>query len=287
MAEIVCIHGIAQQLKGENTLAQDWKPALLDGLTLAGYEGKEPSIAFASYGDLFRKPGTMAVQPLPLTSDGVMDPIEEELVLSWWRESSRTDRNVMPPDAATMVRTPLLAQRALNALSSARFFAGMTQQLIRLFANQVHLYLHDMKLRTAVRNRMAAQISKDTRVLVGHSLGSVVAYECLCLNPNWPVHTFVSLGSPLGVPKVIFDQLEPSPVDGVGVWPAGLVRWTNMADKGDVVALVKNLSSCFGERVRDLLVNNEVNAHDVRPYLTAGETGRAIAEGLVENAETK
>jgi hypothetical protein len=280
MAEIVCVHGIAQQLRGENTLAQDWRPALMDGLARAGYEGQEPRIAFAFYGDLFRRPGTMAVQSSSPASDGPMNPVEESLILSWWQESARTDPTVMPPSAATMVPTPLLAQRALNALVSSRFFAGMTQQLIRLFAKQVYLYMHDMELRTVVRHRLAAQISGDTRVIVGHSLGSVVAYETLCLNPDWPVHTFVSLGSPLGVPNIIFERLEPSPMNGVGVWPGGLVRWTNIADKGDAVALEKNLSSCFGERVHDLLVNNEANAHNVRPYLTAAESGHAIAEGL-------
>src|SRR5450631_408216 len=253
MAEIVCVHGMAQQLKGENTLAQDWRPALLDGLIRAGYRGKEPSIDFAFYGDLFRRPGTMAAKPQQVLSDSVMDPVEEALILSWWRESSKTNTNVMPPDAATMVRTPLSTQRALNALASAHFFAGFTQHLIRLFAKQVHLYLQDEDLRATALHRVAAQISEDTRVIVAHSLGSVVAYESLCANPDWPVHTFVSLGSPLGVPSVIFEELQPEPTDGVGVWPAGLVRWTNIADRGDVVALEKNLSKCFGERVRDLL----------------------------------
>jgi hypothetical protein len=281
MAEIVCVHGIAQQLKGENSLAQVWVPALLDGLRRAGYQGEGPSIVSAFYGDFFRKPGTMAVQSQALAGPDTMDAIEEALIILWWQDACKTDANVVPPEAMTMLRTPLLVQRALNALSSSRFFSGMTQSLIRLFARQVYLYLHDPELRAAVRGRVGECISEDTRVIVGHSLGSVVAYEALCLNPGWQVRTFVSLGSPLGVPP-IFERLNPSPTNGVGKWPAGLIRWVNVADRGDCVALRKDLSSCFGERVHDLLVNNEARAHDVRPYLSAAETGRAIAQGLVE-----
>ncbi|WP_228080914.1 hypothetical protein [Streptomyces profundus] len=56
--------------------------------------------------------------------------------------------------------------------------------------------------------------------------------------------------------------------------------WTNIVDRGDVVALVKELAPTFGERVRDVTVHNGARAHDVRPYLTARETGAAIATAL-------
>ena len=58
------------------------------------------------------------------------------------------------------------------------------------------------------------------------------------------------------------------------------MAWTNIADTGDVVALTKRLAPLFGERVQDLLVNNGSKAHDISPYLTAAQTGHAIAEGL-------
>jgi hypothetical protein len=57
-------------------------------------------------------------------------------------------------------------------------------------------------------------------------------------------------------------------------------RWTNIADRGDAVALVKELAPFFGSRVTDVLVHNGAKAHDVRPYLTAAATGAAIADGL-------
>jgi len=123
------------------------------------------------------------------------------------------------------------------------------------------------------------KVTAATRVIVAHSLGSIVAYETLCAHPEWNVHALVTLGSPLGVRDLIFDALTPTPVDGRGQWP-GVASWVNIADQGDIVALVKKLAPLFGDRVVDRLVYNGWSSHDVARYLTSQETGKAIAEGL-------
>ena len=56
--------------------------------------------------------------------------------------------------------------------------------------------------------------------------------------------------------------------------------WSNIADGGDIVALRKQLAVQFGARVLDELIYNGATAHNVVPYLTAEETGRAIAVGV-------
>ncbi len=145
---------------------------------------------------------------------------------------------------------------------------------------QVRRYFIDGDLRAAVRQRVADEIGPETRLLVGHSLGSVVAYESLVAHPEWPVRALVTLGSPLGIRRLVFDRLDPPPAQGHGVWPAGIATWTNVADRGDVVALEKRLAPLFDDRLRDLSVDNGALAHDVQPYLTAKETGAAIAAAL-------
>jgi pimeloyl-ACP methyl ester carboxylesterase len=117
--------------------------------------------------------------------------------------------------------------------------------------------------------------------VVGHSLGSVVAYEALCSLPGHGVRALVTLGSPLGIRALITERLEPPPAGGIGVWPGGPdLAWTNVADEGDVVALVKDLGAAFGPRVSGYLVHNGSHAHAVTGYLTARETGEAVAAGL-------
>ena len=65
-----------------------------------------------------------------------------------------------------------------------------------------------------------------------------------------------------------------------GHWPGKGREWVNVADEGDVVALVKDLRVGFGQGVECWIVENGASAHDVRPYLTAVETGQAVWKGL-------
>ena len=139
---------------------------------------------------------------------------------------------------------------------------------------QVTLYMRDEALRGEIQTRVRDAIGPDTKVVVAHSLGSVVAYEVLAVpSADLGVTTLVTLGSPLGIRNVIFDRLTPRPENGQGAWPPSLDRWHNVADPGDIVAMVKELSPLFGGGVTDWLVHNGAKAHDARPYLTAEETG--------------
>jgi hypothetical protein len=280
MASVVCVHGIAQEVKGPDVLAKVWVPALRDGVLLAGGAPPGPdAISIAFYGDLFRKPGAKALSGPQYAAADVEESSEQDLLQAWWEEAARTDPAVPGPGEQTKLRTPRVVQRALNALSQSRFFAGLGEHLIIGMIKQVHVYLTDELVRAAVQARVAAAVGEDTRVLVGHSLGSVVAYEAACAHPDWPI-TLVTLGCPLGVRNIVFDRLRPAPVEGRGVFPAGVGAWTNVADAGDVVALVKQLQPLFGDKLIDRSVNNGATAHDVSPYLTAVETGAAIAAGL-------
>jgi hypothetical protein len=280
MARVVGVHGIAQQVKGPETLAARWVPALRDGVTLSGSVPPEPSdVVIAFYGDIFRTPGAKALGEPNYTSEDVDDPLERELLELWWAEAARADPAVPGPDEKTKLRTPWVVQRALNALSQSKFFAALGERMIIALLKQVHAYLTDDRIHEGVQRRLAEAVESDTAVLVGHSLGSVVAYEAVCAHPEWPV-SLVTLGCPLGIRNIVFDRLRPAPVNERGVFPAGARSWTNVADRGDVVALVKSLQPLFGDGVTDILVNNGAKAHDVSPYLTAVETGRVIASAL-------
>src|SRR3989442_779330 len=161
MPQIVCVHGIAQQLHGENTLHQLWSPALLDGLTRASYQGPEPGIAIAFFGDQFRQPGTMGVDAPRLIAADLTTQEEQDLITLWWHAAAETDSGVPPPDAQTMGRTPLLVQDALNALCQSRFFAGLSERLLIWFVKQVYLYFHDTGVRRGARERLAAKVTPD------------------------------------------------------------------------------------------------------------------------------
>ncbi len=278
MVLVVGVHGVGKQVMGEDSLLRDWYPALCDGLRRAGGPllgvGE---VAMGFYGDLFRPPGELlAVGDPRYTAADVAEGFEQELLFAWWRAAAEADARVVPPGDDTLARAPQSVQAALRALSGSRFFSQVALRALVFDLKQVRHYLTDPQLRQAALERVTALIGEDTRVLVGHSLGSVVAYEALCALPGHGVRALVTLGSPLGVP-MIYERLSPEP----GRWPGGEgLVWTNVADQGDVVALVKDLRPRFGQRLRSAVVDNGPHAHDATAYLTDRLTGLAIAGAL-------
>ena len=281
MARVVTVHGIGKQVEGEFTLG--WSDALRSGVALAGGPALyADDIKPAFYGSLFRKRFAKGFGDPAYTAIDIQDDDEVQLLEAWWADAAAADPDIPAhADDGTKGRTPGSVQKALNAFSRSRFFAGVAEHLMIADVKQVTLYMRDEALRGEIQTRVRDAIGPDTKVVVAHSLGSVVAYEVLAVpSADLGVTTLVTLGSPLGIRNVIFDRLTPRPENGQGAWPPSLDRWHNVADPGDIVAMVKELSPLFGGGVTDWLVHNGAKAHDARPYLTAEETGRAIASGL-------
>jgi hypothetical protein len=294
MAPIIAVHGISQQTSGSKVIHSEWWPALSSGLDLAGYDLQDESyLVCPFYGYLFRKPSTSVI----IESDQLEDDIEFqeyereflELLLEGAENSGadKISRSFLEGVQleGNSSRIPGNIQDLLRKLSKFRFFANFVSdnlERLRCDIRQVGLYLND-KLRKDIREIVIANIQEDTKVVIGHSLGSVVAYEALCQQPG-NVVSFISIGSPLGIQNLIFDKLQPSPTKGHGVWPGKVKYWTNLAEKGDVVALEKQLSQYFSDEVRkvkDIGVDNDSDAHDARRYLTTIEVGEAVRQGLL------
>jgi hypothetical protein len=287
MSTIVAVHGIGQQFKGGPVIHREWWAALQSGVELAGHQLTDGGmLACPFYGHLFRHDGTLAVtdpqiEPEEVTAD------EASLLELWWHEAARLEPGTVVGPAhygpGTLARVPVLVQRALSALASSSFFADLAQNAFLGDLRQVRLYLHDRSVHAKALEIVGKAITDETRVVIGHSLGSVVAYEALCRDSR-KVVSFVTIGSPLGIRNLIFDRLTPTPgYYGLGVWPGQVRHWTNIADPGDVVALEKQLSSRFGPRVRDLAIYSGADPHHGERYLTTREAGEAISEGLWAN----
>lgn len=278
MATIIGVHGIGHQFGGENTLSDQWLPALKDGLARAGRElPDEVTFKCAFYGDLFRPKGKGAIPPFGAQD---VDVWEAQLLKAWWEEAARIDPAVRAPDEITKAGVVTFVQRGLNALTRSKFFSGQLEKMMVSDLKQVHRYFHDDSIRQAARASVEKWVDDDTRVIVAHSLGSVVAYEALCANPQWPVRHFITLGSPLGIRNLIFDALQPAPQRELGAWPGNVQHWTNISDSGDVVALTKKLEPLFMPQIVDVSVANGTKVHDASRYLTTREVGDAIAAAL-------
>jgi len=276
MASIIGIHGVGNQFKGEAMLRAEWLPAIKDGIARTGQRlTSDEDFDCVFYGDVFRPVGKAAVDP-PFDASDLNGEWEQALLEMWWHEAARIDPAVRRLEDKTKFSTPNFFQRALDALSQSSFFAGLAERALIYDLKQVSRYFNEPEIRQACRARIERAINQDTEVVIAHSLGSVIAYETLCLHPDSPVRTFVTIGSPLGITNLIFEKLNPRPRNRLGVWPGQVKSWVNIADEGDVVALVKQLATRFGQQVKDHIVNNGAKAHDALRYLTSKELGEAI-----------
>lgn len=276
MARVVCIHGIAQEYEAAEVLASKWTPALCGGVSIAGGRLEPSDVEMCFYGYLFR-PQEMASKSAAKGDVWIEDDFERVLLESL--------ADAAAPEVANDTKVGGRSiQAMLHRVAETPFFGRCAQEVVVRFLKQVWWYVTNRnQVRPLAQACLLKAVAIDTRVVVAHSLGSVIAYEVLCANRSLPVRTLVTLGSPLGIPA-LHPRLKPAIDARPGEWPRDLAQWFNIADRSDIVALEKKLASVFGPKVQDRFVNNGVRMHDVSPYLTARETGEAILAGLAAEA---
>jgi hypothetical protein len=157
----------------------------------------------------------------------------------------------------------------------------LTRKFVTRFFGEVNTYFVDPARRDQVIGDVAARIAEATpRVIIAHSLGSVVAYETLWSRPHPAVDLLLTMGSPLALPDVVFDRLEPH--DGPRGIPPGVHRWINVTDPGDLVAIpVGGIGARFTGVTADL--TDAIHAfkfHQVAEYLSCRTTAGVLSAQL-------
>ncbi|MEU3777759.1 hypothetical protein AB0F11_32125, partial [Streptomyces sp. NPDC032472] len=134
-------------------------------------------------------------------------------------------------------------------------------------------------VRRACDELLAGAGAAGPLVVIGHSLGSIAAYEQL-REEQREVGLLVTIGSPLGV-REVQDVLDEPPAV-----PAGVAAWRNASDARDLVALDHTLRPEYApvRLVSDhLVVNSSGNHHGALEYLATGpvrEPVRGLFGGL-------
>ncbi|MGH8904505.1 MAG: alpha/beta fold hydrolase [Egibacteraceae bacterium] len=157
---------------------------------------------------------------------------------------------------------------------------GRTVRNTRL--TQVTRYLTDKQVRDYALAQVAKLIDPETKVLLGHSLGSVVAYEA-AHQLNRPLPLLVTLGSPLGLRTIVYERLQPQPPS----FPPAVFRWVNLSGRDDFIAAAPDLTALFAPTrpahahlEGGWIVDTGTKPHDAAFYLTKQETGRPIGQTL-------
>lgn len=238
MSKIILVHGAFNELWGPHELHSRWAPAVQDGLWHHGVSVDPADISVCFYGDLFR---------LDLRT------LDREA----WQEHKAGAEDLLADVAG---------DRMLDQLGQAAGEATL-QRTVHLMA----ILDRDPDLFEKARSRLAELVSHETRAVVAHSLGTIIAYRTLAGNVGLDLHTFVTLGSPLGNSMV---------GDFGGTWPGSVQKWVNVAAEGDMLARPHRLADIYGDRVEDYLVDNGHRAHSPEPYLNSRPTGAALARAL-------
>lgn len=303
MARIVLVHGIAQEQKSADTLEAEWLPSLAGGVRTAGFSeladqlwrGALPGSAetrMAFYGDVFTRPDQQgSADGLDDAEWGVAEALAEEWLArvaeSATRESDQAQaqrelENLRGQAGETQgVRAAL--RPVLNALVRvrpfARFGAAFAERLVVKALRQVTLYLTDDVIRERVQDRVATLVGPETEIIIGHSLGSVVAFEA-AHRLNRPLPLLITVGSPLGLRNVVYDRVRPQPPEV----PPRVRRWVNVADRDDLVAARPDLTALFpgadGVLESGYTVDNGAKPHEATFYLAKREIGNPIAAVL-------
>jgi pimeloyl-ACP methyl ester carboxylesterase len=180
--------------------------------------------------------------------------------------------------AAQAVSRPPTVEESLAAIlplpASLRRLL-LRQLLLQLIPDADAYFFTDKRQPIQERLRQALNAVVGPVVVVGHSLGTVIAYDVLseAAFAVSVVPLLVTLGSPLGYTEIQDVVTRPLRL------PAPVQLWVNFADPLDLVALDTSLADEFpgAPRIIDALVDNSSpNSHAACGYLRASRVRSTV-----------
>lgn len=286
MSLMVGIHGISPKPLNRKEMETTWRQNLEDGLQVAhGRPVTPPTLSLVFFDDLVMAPVTSAVKGPADLKTGIESLDAEELsefeatARELLTPEERAEAKALPPDKAiTWVPGPLAT---LMAALDRHFGAAAVALLIWEF-KQVRRYLRDRAIKAEVDRRVCEKVTVDSRVLFGHSLGSVVAFEFLRENTKHQVGLLLTAGSPLGL-RMVRERMADVGYGSQSSWgvPGNIGHWVNLRDLHDPVACAGDLSEWW-PGVIDRHVVNGGDTHSVDRYLAQKYAGQAILAAIPE-----
>lgn len=140
-----------------------------------------------------------------------------------------------------------LAKIFFSAGDKFPFIIPLLPKIIRQIAQQTRRYFSNIdniacEVREKLKQQLRPVLSTNGKVLlIGHSLGSVIAYDTLWELAHLEqlpgkVDLFLTLGSPLGM-HYVQRRLMGYKEEGNKQYPNNIRRWVNMSSVGDITAL--------------------------------------------------
>jgi predicted alpha/beta hydrolase family esterase len=302
MAHVTFIHGIGNKPPADALLSA-WLTSLSDndGLELPA-DGVSSSMAYwADFMYAAPLPPSRAAESL----EAVEQQGIEDVDMDWLAKADGQEQALVAGLAAKIetARVGAVEPSAPAPPGDEELLPPfMAERFLRTFLRDVHHYLFNERysprpgsehpIRDAIRERVVETLRQGAdrpgpHVVVGHSMGTVIVFDCLKRVGASPrVDALVTIGSPLGLSE-IQDQLKPEWTRSDGFPGERLAgRWLNVYDRRDVVAAADpKLANDYRRRGAEVVVDlREDNygawRHDIGKYL-GGERLRSELAGLL------
>jgi hypothetical protein len=284
---LLLIHGIAQGGKDPKDLEGTWLGALAKGLDKSGLTmPAEVNVLFPYYGDVLDD----FVRRSQLAADGVVtakgpaakeyEEFRARMALDIEKASDIPEEEIRAEAGADVTDKGI--QNVGWVLSTLRVLdrhlPGAGGWTIERFIRDVFLYTKRDAVRARIDKIVTDLMDDRPTVIVGHSLGSVVAYNVAVTRKPGVTTLLLTVGSPLGLPAV-------RETVGTRKNPSGKPGWFNAYDPHDAVALYPLDKTHFGA-VTPAIVNHDTvhnwtdNRHGIVGYLDDELVARTIHAAL-------
>ncbi len=264
---VVFLHGI-----GDGNRDYDWLDGLNRGLTQAGFEPVDRADVLAPrYADLLKTDGISAKLPA-ITYKAKDDALARR---EFERRQARVQRLLRQEFGVRTYGFNLIPDPVWNAAPGA-----VVDYLSMYDLDQVRRYIGNDGLRAAIMLRIINALPDDGEVvLIGHSLGSVIAIDLLDHLPEQlHVRRFITIGSPAGIRALhegserLLKRFPYSRVDD----------WSNFLNVRDIVTGGRGLASTF-PGAQDFMLT--VRGHQADTYLGDPAVAGLIADALYPPVE--
>lgn len=302
---IIAIHGLGNK-PPEKILTRWWKKSIYEGLRAIN----EPRFFFRF--ELVYWADIMYPEPLDPREKNKYSPcfLEDPYVPAGDFEDytpSELRKKINAYIKEQIDRIFLNADKSIN-------FSKITDLILHRYFRDLEIYFKaerangikspNLSARDAIRERLARVLKKHRRkdiFLIAHSMGSIVAYDVLAqLDHEVNIDSFITIGSPLGLPVVmsrIYSEQRKrlEKVDFVRTPENVRRQWLNFADLEDKVAIDYELAGDFMPNscnvgVKDIQIynnyihNGKRNPHKAYGYLRSTALARQIHAFLGESA---
>lgn len=314
LATVIFIHGISN-MPEPSVLQSLWENALAvektnnPGIEIGAYGANVELVYWSDvlYGEFAKSKSGAENATIALEMSNAVrgeSPSLENVSMDWAENVTKKldidfqDFASFPPTPFDDIENDIISAAVAEAIPLPW---PLKKPLMRAFVRDAHHYLFNVEhspragvsyhVRKELRERFVSKVIEAKKegpvIVVAHSLGTVIAYDCLKNVDECPqVQSLITIGSPLGMSEMQ-DQLGPGYTLEDGYAHEKIVKdWYNIYDPLDIVsradpALRNDYLDSGKQRVTDVRQNNGgVWTHGMLKYAAQAELREVLRNEL-------